>query len=295
MLISTQSPGTVVGVTAFLIALDIAVVVMRYYAKRLRQQPLKTEDWFCFVSLILAMGLAAVLFIGVGKKALAYPTPQLASRTPLAESNDRIITSSRLQYIFVVISVPTLGLINLSVLTFYRRIFVIDRSNLKDFRNAVYFGMMVAITLWTGGFFLSFMFACKGHFTAWWTSAISLITNCVNTLELVFAYAISDFITDVSIMLLPIPSVMSLHLPTARKIGVMFVFLLGALAILASTIRMVSIIWARQLGFNPSIDEDLLITDMIFCSMLEVAFGIIATCLPTLRPLVQTKSINYIL
>jgi hypothetical protein len=100
-------------------------------------------------------------------------------------------------------SVPTLGIIKLSVLSFYRRIFVIEKRNARNGHNL----LACIISLWIGGFTLTFMFACKGHFSAWWTSAFSLMTKCIDTLELLFAFAVTDFVLDAAVILLPIPVV----------------------------------------------------------------------------------------
>jgi hypothetical protein len=110
--------------------------------------------------------------------------------------------TTQLQYIFLVISIPTLGLIKLSVLCLYRRIFVTDKRNARDLHNMLYIVLLSVTALWTLGYCFAFMFACKGHFTAWWKSAMSLITNCVDTLELLFSFAISDFLTDAIVILL---------------------------------------------------------------------------------------------
>jgi hypothetical protein len=49
---------------------------------------------------------------------------------------------------------------------------------------------------------------------------------------------------------------MKLHLPTKKKVGVLLMFLLGILALVASLVRMIWVIWARQVGFDPSLDQD---------------------------------------
>ncbi|ORY19056.1 hypothetical protein BCR34DRAFT_260972 [Clohesyomyces aquaticus] len=315
MLMATQSPSTVVAVTAVLLCIDIIAVSLRFFARRSRRQPLQVDDWLSLASLFLVVGLATTLFIGVAQHALGYPTPMppLAGRSDLTATDKVIVITARLQYIFLTISVPTLGLIKLAVLTFYRRIFVVDKGNLRNGHNFVYIAMMCIVVVWAGGFCLSFMFACKGNFTAWWTSAMSLITNCVNTLELLFAFAVSDFITDAIVILLPLPKIWSLRLPLARKLGVMMVFLLGSIAIAASLIRMIWVIWARQIGFDTSFDEDrmllafatsserlhltflVLITTLLFWCQVEVSLGLLAACLPTLRGLFQSQSVDSII
>jgi hypothetical protein len=54
----------VVGTTSSLLALDIVVVILRYQARKMKRQPLMADDWLCFVSLLLASGLATTIFIG---------------------------------------------------------------------------------------------------------------------------------------------------------------------------------------------------------------------------------------
>ncbi|OCL14661.1 hypothetical protein AOQ84DRAFT_15099 [Glonium stellatum] len=292
MLMSTQSPTAVIATAVVLSLLDIIVVGLRFYARRRQRQRVQADDWLTIPALALVLGLAAVLITGVAQHALAYPTPVVQARSSLSETNDKIIISARLQYVFIVMSVPTLGFIKLSFLCFYRRIFIVDKSDIKDVFNVAVTTMICVISLWTGGFFFAFTFACKGHFTAWWTSAISLIENCVNTLNLLYSMAISDFICDVLIVLLPIPRIWKLHLPTSRKLAVCAVFLLGLVAVLASTIRMVWCIWAHNVGFDTSLDEDLLITALLFWCMVEVALGLLAACLPTLKSLVQIQSVD---
>lgn len=195
----------------------------------------------------------------------------------------------QLQYIFLVISVPTLGAIKTSVLFFYRRIFVVDKSSLRSAQNAMYFDMIALVGIWTVGFTFAFTFVCKGHFSAWWTSAISLMTRCVNTLELFLAFAVSDFICDVIILIMPITMVIVLTDSTWTKILIppdpqapsttrpkdrRIIRLLTrnnvspynlsspsktkttSSATIASLIRMIWVIWARQVGFDVSLDQN---------------------------------------
>jgi hypothetical protein len=146
--------------------------------------------------------------------------------------------------------------------------------------------MIVVVSLWTASLCFSFMFACKGNFSAWWLSASSLIANCINTLQLLFAFAVSDFVTDVIVLTLPIPSVcpmttrteftlmiigrrltvahaskiwcvVGLYVRCTVRIGSPFINVANRdRAVVASMIRMIWVIWARNVGFDPSLDED---------------------------------------
>ena len=114
--------------------------------------------------------------------------------------------SIQVEWAFQMMQVLALGCIKLSFLFFYRRVFV-NRSS-SWFSKAT-MAMIVIIVIWTVSFFFALLLACKGNWSAWWGSVVDLATKCVQTLQLELALVTSDFITDVLIMILPIPMVNS--------------------------------------------------------------------------------------
>ena len=83
--------------------------------------------------------------------------------------------------------------------------------------------MILGVSAWTIGFFLAFLFACKGDFAAWWGSIVDFMTTCVDTMMLLYAFAISDVVTDIVVLLLPLPMVCSLWLShITSKINIFF-------------------------------------------------------------------------
>ena len=101
-------------------------------------------------------------------------------------------------------SIPALGLVKLSFLLFYRRIFCVDK---KGVTGIVTMTMIVITVAWTISYFFAHLFACKTDFSAWWGSVISLTTRCVKTYDLLYSLAITDFVFDAIIILIPIPLV----------------------------------------------------------------------------------------
>lgn len=101
----------------------------------------------------------------------------------------------------------------LSFVFFYRRIF--PRKVAKIF-NVVSLTMIGIILVWTIAFFFSILFICGTDFSAYWTSTIVEKEHCVNTNMLHNAFAISDVITDIMIITLPIPMVSAPHLSKCR-------------------------------------------------------------------------------
>ena len=105
-----------------------------------------------------------------------------------------------------------------SVLLLYFRIFV-----QKRFRQCVQV-MLGLVTAWTITFFLTNLFACRPV-----TALVEPFygNKCVDTISMWYAGSVSDIILDLLILLMPIPVVWQLHLPTKQKIGVLAMFFLG--------------------------------------------------------------------
>ncbi|MCJ1405167.1 hypothetical protein MMC11_008393 [Xylographa trunciseda] len=293
-----NSPAAVVTVGIILPVLDALAVALRFHTRRIQRLPLLTDDWLTIPALILSIGIGATLIAGVHLHALGYPTPtipgmsMLGSRSALTETNPVITITSQIEWAVQLLSIPAFGLIKLSFLFFCRRLFCVTRKSLSHIVIAV---MIVAVAAWAVAFFSAFLFACKGDFAAWWGSLTDFITKCVDTLMLLYAFAISDVITDVIVLLLPLPMIWQLQLPFARKIGISCVFLLGLVAVAASVARLAIVNRNYHDGFDPSLDEDLMITEILWWTMVEVGLGLLATCLPTLRFLFRDLSPDWLL
>ena len=71
---------------------------------------------------------------------------------------------------------------------------------------------MIWLTIaWTLAFFFAYLFACKGHFSAWWGTGFDHLEHCVNTMAVLYAMAVTDFLADVVIIVLPLPMVITLE------------------------------------------------------------------------------------
>lgn len=117
----------------------------------------------------------------------------------------------------------TFGVIKLSVLLLYRRLF------LGRLFNRYSLAMCAVIILWSLSFFFAFAFQCHTDIVHWWTSAATIEKYCDNTNALNLAFVISDVLTDLMILIIPIPIVWKLQMSTTTKIGLTGIFLLGLL------------------------------------------------------------------
>lgn len=111
----------------------------------------------------------------------------------------------------------------LSVLFFYIRVFT-EKSFL--WKTYVLLGLTTAFFI---GCFLSAIFQCSPVDFAWHYWDKLHVGHCINLHDLLWANSLINIILDGLIILLPIPTLWSLTLPTLRKIGLLLMFSLGAL------------------------------------------------------------------
>lgn len=98
-----------------------------------------------------------------------------------------------------------IGLVKLSFAVFYRRIFATQKSSIFTRLNTA---LIALIIIWTLGFWLAILFACKGHFSSWWNGDIvSERKYCLNDPMYSEGLAISDVILDTFLIIMPMPMV----------------------------------------------------------------------------------------
>jgi hypothetical protein len=119
------------------------------------------------------------------------------------------------------------------VLIFYRRMFFIYRRFLIV--NTV---MMAIVACWAISFFFGTLFQCKDPRTLW-TTFENAREGCINTIEFYYAVSISGFVTDLMILLSPLPIIYRMNLPRRSRIAVAGVLLLGAVYVLTLSTRMI--------------------------------------------------------
>ena len=115
------------------------------------------------------------------------------------------------------------GIIKLSVLLLYRRIFV------GRLFNRYSLAMCFVIALFSLSFLFAFAFQCGTNIAYFWTSAATIKADCDNTNALNLGFVVADVVTDALILIIPIPIVLKLQMSIGRKVGVIGVFLLGLL------------------------------------------------------------------
>ena len=92
------------------------------------------------------------------------------------------------------------GLVKLSITYFYRRLFVTRRGSAFDWATIA---TIVIVGLWTVSFFFGFLFGCGTHVSFNWGS-VEDESHCTALLDLDNALVVSDLITDIIVLCLPL-------------------------------------------------------------------------------------------
>ena len=104
----------------------------------------------------------------------------------------------------MILMVLAFGIIKLSITFYCRRIFVAVKGSLFDWITKI---AILIVLLWTIGCLFAFIFSCGIHISANWGNIRDLIMYCGPSDNVSSAFVVSDLITDVMVLCLPLPVV----------------------------------------------------------------------------------------
>ncbi|OJJ70125.1 hypothetical protein ASPBRDRAFT_197826 [Aspergillus brasiliensis CBS 101740] len=281
--------GSVLAVGILFIALGTLAIAARFYIKY-RRTRLGVEDWLALAAWLLVTGDAVVMIIGsatntVGNHSAAIP----ADRTIWA-----LTFIATLQFYFDIIQILALTCLKLSILWFYRGIFVG-----RVFQIASW-ALISIVAVWGLAFILARIFSCGADVKANFEFPGSM--KCSHSLATYIALAASDVSVDLVILAIPVPLILSLQMPLHKRLGIVAILIVGMGATICGIARLS--LFASILGPESSSnastslhqvlasDKIAIVSILMFWSMLEIGVGIIAICLPILYRLVRDVSLS---
>jgi fucose permease len=146
------------------------------------------------------------------------------------------------------------------------------------------------------GVVLTFLnaFQCSPVTAAYVTSTHG---NCISIVTLYLCSAPVNIITDLAILVLPIPVLTGMRLPQRQKTVLVFTFALGIFVTIIDVVRIYylqqaddiqdMLIVNKKLGTSTGIDFAWTASTALMWSAVEVNVGIICACIPTLKPLIK--------
>ncbi|KAM7196229.1 hypothetical protein V8F33_006341 [Rhypophila sp. PSN 637] len=267
---SSESKEGITALCGSLLGLTSLSVGLRFYVRKRQRAPIMLDDLCAVASLAGFIGAAATSIHMVQHRIIGHPgSPEIAGEY-----------SAKLQIAWDVLTLTALSFSKLSALFFYRRIFYLGGG--QSHLNIVVLITAAIIVVWMTIFQFLTGFQCGTHFTALWDG--TYLEYCTISFPFLIGLAISDFLLDVWIVSIPIPSVLRLNAPWPKKLAVLGVFLLSLVCVYASANRVA--VFAPLIKAGPeyliNFDYERAISNVVFYVDMEAGISLLVVNLPTL-------------
>ncbi|WYZ40792.1 hypothetical protein EsH8_IV_001133 [Colletotrichum jinshuiense] len=249
-----------------LAVLASVAVALRMVARFLQGHNLKADDWAILFSLLLVgatVGLSiAGGALGAGNHIWTFTLPGLT----------RVF---KILYAYTFVYGSACAATKISILLFYRRIFV---TTVTSFRVSMIFGYFLSaaypIVIWA-----TMGNACK-PLSFYWNQFIGEQGKCIDINTFYLALGIINMLNDIIVLMIPIPQILKLQMSAKKKFAVCGIMLLGSFVCVASIVR----IWYLN-KFSKAQDITWMMGPVFIWSAIEPSIAIVSACLPHLAPL----------
>ncbi|KAF2748320.1 hypothetical protein M011DRAFT_344489 [Sporormia fimetaria CBS 119925] len=280
--------GPTVAITAWtLTAFSTLVVGVRFGCRLWVVGRLKLYDYIMMLAVLCAWGLCVAnhyqLETGTGQQMRStegsegYPelTPEM-----MKWLEGYLATGARAWFAYRISYVVCLGLIKISILVFY-----LSFATSRVFKNLVIITLVV-VSLFTvvTGFFNGFECPQDPGLTLSHRIFDPVLSQgCYKRHILYYAQAGFNIFSDIVILVLPMPSLLKLRMPTLKRCCLIAVFSLGLIVPIASALR----IWALVIWGESQSDPKGQYNGayMLFWSQVEINTAIVCASAPSLQPI----------
>ncbi|MCJ1331557.1 hypothetical protein MMC10_008248 [Thelotrema lepadinum] len=292
------SPGEILAACIVLPVLGILTVGLRFIARSRQGTFVGKDDVTILLGLFCVFGMAIIIIYGTAKGAIGYPTPKSSSFDPTQNSEPAAVSLTfKLAFYFWLPTTLAFSFIRLSVLFFYRRLFLVHSKSFFDIASRL---LIWTVILWTLVFVFMTMFYCGLNFPI-----DGDIIGCLPITTIFVAYTASDIALDVLIWILPMPivrflshgqassliiaKIWKLRTSKTRKFLVTGIFLLASISLIAAIIRFVvnieDVVQDPLEDGTPIEGADIDLTLSLYWSLIQAGIALIASCLPIIHNL----------
>lgn len=131
-----------------------------------------------------------------------------------------MLTNPQLVNIASILYCPFLALAKFSLLFTYLRL-----SRLRWFRLCVYANMFIVVG-YNIALVFPLIFTCRPFMKNW--DVTILEGTCINRTPIYMATAVLNMVTDIVLLVLPIPMIVKLQMPRVQKAGLICIFGVGS-------------------------------------------------------------------
>ena len=221
-----QDRGPAVSaVTIIFIVLATVFVAARFFTRGYLVRRIVQDDWWILAAWAVAVGFSTAICVGVhfgpGKHRVDIPIPYH-------------IVLRKADYAISVLYNPSLMLSKPSILVFYLSVMSKDVDPVFKWCNWITLGVVnvagLALTLYN-------LLQCM-PVSAGWTFPTPVHATCTDIVTLFLSSAPVNIITQVAILLLPMPILTGMRLPRKQKIILIVTFSFGAFVAAVDVVRL---------------------------------------------------------
>jgi len=278
-----RGPGTF-AVSIIVVVIATVFVAARFFTRIWLVRSVKQDDWWILAALLLAIGFSASVCTGVHYGLGLHRSDIPAAHFP---------SLRKAQYAFAVLYNPSLMVTKTSIIIFYLSVMSKDADPLFKYSNWL---CLAVVNI--AGLALTFLniFQCS-PVRAGYAYPTPANASCTDIVTLYLSSAPVNIITDIAILLLPMPILTGMRLPRKQKIILVVTFSFGIFVAVVDVIRIAYLQQASRnrlsLAGNGT-GQTRVVEDNDFSwyaslsfmwSAVEVNLGIVCACVPSLKPL----------
>ncbi|KAF3760371.1 hypothetical protein M406DRAFT_230293, partial [Cryphonectria parasitica EP155] len=253
----------IVSLVVIACVLSTLAVILRVFTRARILHTFGADDAVMVFAQVLTLGSAAAILaesaFGMGHHFWVMPA-------------ENLIPYMKSFYASIILYNVAICIVKISILLQFRRIFTYVLMQKLTLIGLIFEGM------WATTLAILLPLSCVPVEAFWDTSVPG---RCVNELTLWYFMAAINLLTDLLVFTMPLPVIRSLRLPQKQKIMLTGVFCLGFFTCIISIYR-ITTLKAAGSSTDPTWDN----TDAAIWSLLELCIGVLAACLPTLKPLI---------
>ncbi|KAI1497448.1 hypothetical protein F5X99DRAFT_421366 [Biscogniauxia marginata] len=254
----------VIGVGVLCLTVATLIVSLRLYTKHFILNQFWLDDYLAAAALVGTITCGVIQCVQT-RYTLGYHIWDLPDLTPLQ-------TYFKLLYASSIMYNVTLLCIKFSLFfQYYRLVKEIPRYSLA------YIVIMALVGCWSVVQILLVVFACFPIRGFW---DLSVEAKCIDHAQLVWITALGNIITDIVVLLLPMPVVWKLNLKKGRKWAIIGIFSLGFFTCAISICRLVSY---AMMTFDVTYD----MVRVIVWALVEMTSGLLCSVLIAIRPILR--------
>ncbi|KAK1580371.1 uncharacterized protein LY79DRAFT_304934 [Colletotrichum navitas] len=262
-----QVQVSVVAVSVAFIIIPTIMVTLRLISRRIANRVINGSDWCIIAACVFSNALQAVSIVSVVQCGVGFSNADVVPKYGFGP----IIKFLKVLLAQQILWAISLSLCKIAILLLYSKIFTTHAM-------AMAARIMTGFTaLWTVATILVAFLICRPLSDNWLLDLKS--RNCGNQPAADGTMGVLNMITDIAVLIMPIPHLWKLRLETYKKVALIVTFSLGVFTCVVSALRLY---YLANLGYYDIIFN---IPSALIFSTLEPGVGITLACIPFLRPL----------